>query len=385
MCSPGHAKWVGWGAVVSVGTACLMAGSMLSASPAGEAGDLETLIRGVQHRERSIMTLRGYLAEAEYSYQPEQGLALFQVEFVLAAGRARYAAASVIGTPGNHWEIWPGADGPWVRFPDLADPVRAELPRIEIAEDGRVRVEYSNLNGAARIGAQGEATAAVARPPFSSLLLLGTEGGVPWGLYLANAASHPDEHRVALAEGEADEPQAEVVAVDTPAPEHGTDWAERFWVRPSWGYAVVRCETTVTTRDTGAVARVIVTEGLGWRELAPGLWLPGETRMWYSRQDRYPAQPLETLRRAVFSALQVNTPVTEDDFRLHLPIGVRISNDAGVALPPGIAENTRAVGELREIPPPKAPDLHGAPRAGQAARPPDARAVAQKRRAQSGP
>jgi len=340
----------------------LSAFGCMAAPEAQEDAEVSTVLHGLQHREGLIRSVRGYLAEAAYTAQ--QRPTVFQVEFVVADGKVRWSAVAVVDGP-NVWNLAPGAKGPLVHLPGLPEPTPAELPRTEMASNGQVKMEYSNLTAVLEITAADSAPPVVARDPFCEALMLGIVGR-PWSEHLSRGLS-ADNTGVTHAEGQDRGADCELISMPRLASDAEFEWGLRLWVSAEMGYAVTRAESTARDNGTGELARAEIYEALGLHEVAPDVWLPGETRNYSYRYNQGLANPCIFVRRTVLFGLQANGPVTDADFELRVPVGAAVSNPAGLELPAGLKEVGTVARELAQARPPEpdggpvVPDAGGLP------------------------
>jgi len=314
--------------------------------------ELQALVGKVQAREDSIGTIRGYLLEAEYFQGPVDmpENTLFQVEFVLGQGTARYDACA-LETGVNHWGVPPGIQ-PMVTV-EMQDrgpqTVPGETPRIQVCENGTDRIAYDNVLGQVEVKPQPGAPRAVARSPFSEALLFGS-GADTWGETLSAMLAGTKAGELALEREQQERAgfRCRIVSWRSPHTPAGDTWATRLWVAEELGYAVVRTESECTSAD-GTRTRATVCQGLGYQEVADGIWLPTETLNQYYKYDAPPG--IQTTKVLVFD-LCVNEPVTDDDLRIHIPVGALVFDPMGAQLPPGRVESDRAAQALRRAEPP---------------------------------
>lgn len=313
---------------------------------AQDAPEVEALIRGVQHREASIATVRGRLTEWIHRDAEKRTRTLHQVSFVLEDGRARYSAAAFEGGS-NHWDIAPGVSPLKAQHPGSDAASRTEHPRRDVTLDGAYETVYENFTGVAHVRPQEQAPKLASMAPFAELLLLSIQSHSYGDLLLSVPADADGRRQVSIAAGQWAGQACEVV--DFPLPRLGARaWRYRLWVRADMGYAIVRVHGTAHSEETGDLARENIYEGMDFTELAEGIWLPKQTLRQYYRYDLNPDEPVED-RWVIFSGLAVNEPVSDADFVARIPPGAHISLGDGAPVPPGWGDAQRAAKKLGRV------------------------------------
>lgn len=325
---------------------------------------LPTIVAGLRAREDSIRSLSGQVLVRSYTspalraefgkpsahegverqaVDVERGL--YAVEFWLDNGRFRLDVTTyraglsrlADSAPG----VLPGAEKAWW-------PASALTRHLH---DGRRAITYTSLDCTARLEAQEAFLPAYRWPPLCESLLLGRPGASYGELlsYLharesaatppAGKATPPSRVRVGrlgsvTALGD---PSADEVAMRTaclPAVQEGAQSRLRVLavqerkaevvttvlsIAPEWGYAVTRAYV-VTDRHDGAVEECLW-DGMDYRETAPGVWLPGLSRLAITFRNR---PEMILLTEYQWSAMALNEQFPDAVFAPAMPTGTLI-------------------------------------------------------------
>ncbi len=350
------------------------------------------LITRVLDREKQFHDIRGFVDHPVYRSQARVDLLQSLVDgragqgdwypydvgewtrhmarFLIADEKARWEAVAIKNGP-NVWGLDPALDARlWLRTPVQDDPLLGDRLRAIVVRDGRRELSYVNALGMGTVRPQDHVVPAVRQPPFAWLLGFGylteTYGERLKRLYdAANAGDDKAEDLSFAYVGE--DAVGEVVChklvftADRPTSASVTE----TWVSEDYGYAVVQMRRRVDMKDPKQTGDGSLFTSSGYREVAPGLWLPHRVVRQEYKYNPNIDEPWRETEAATFYDLRANVGTTEADFQYEFPLGTFIGDQQKLyqsSVPADIrsvAGRESTAGPPREDPPPLDPFLTG--------------------------